>query len=130
MTPEQHQNFINYALEIKWNRDQYSRAWIIEHLMAKIDELVKENEVNKTKRDLEIIDHIIDDLKEENLKYEYQPNHCKNRDQANKSFAIKDCIKIVEKYYYPGQSISPPKPIPPPSRFLKEGEEPPKPKGK
>lgn len=43
MTKEQHQEFIEYALEIKWNRDHYSRAWIIEHLMDKIEEINNRN---------------------------------------------------------------------------------------
>tara|TARA_R110000803_G_scaffold35405_8_gene76606 strand:- start:5141 stop:5308 length:168 start_codon:yes stop_codon:yes gene_type:complete len=38
MTQEQQQEFIEYALEIKHNRDHYSRAWIIEHLMDKVEE--------------------------------------------------------------------------------------------
>ena len=41
MTKEQHQEFIEFALELKWNRDAYSRARIIEELMGKVDELVK-----------------------------------------------------------------------------------------
>ena len=41
MTKEQHQEFIEFALELKWNRDYYSRARIIEELMDKVDELVK-----------------------------------------------------------------------------------------
>lgn len=41
MTKEQHQEFIEFALQLKWNRDAYSRARIIEELMDKIDELVK-----------------------------------------------------------------------------------------
>lgn len=41
MTKEQHQEFIEFALELKWNRDAYSRARIIEELMYKVDELVK-----------------------------------------------------------------------------------------
>ena len=41
MTKEQHQEFIEFALELKWNRDFYSRARIIEELMDKVDELVK-----------------------------------------------------------------------------------------
>jgi hypothetical protein len=41
MTKEQHQEFIEFALELKWNRDAYSRARIIEELMDKVDELVK-----------------------------------------------------------------------------------------
>ena len=45
MTPEQHQEFIEYALQIKWNRDAYSRAWIIEHLMDKVAELVNSSKV-------------------------------------------------------------------------------------
>lgn len=44
MTPEQHQEFIEYALQIKWNRDAYSRAWIIEHLMDKVAELVNNSQ--------------------------------------------------------------------------------------
>lgn len=40
MTKEQHQEFIEFALDLKWNRDDYSRARIIEELMVKVDELV------------------------------------------------------------------------------------------